>query len=189
MIQQEAERSIRIVQNLLQFARPGEEYNSSVSVNEAVTKALDLRRHQLQLENITLIEDLDPRLPPVQGNDHELQQVFLNLVVNAEQTMTKANGGGRLLVKTEDLGHQIRIIVSDNGPGIAPENLERLFDFFFTTKEVGEGTGLGLSICYGIVERHSGRIWAESDPPNGATFFVELPTSGPRAATESGTEV
>ena len=83
----------------------------------------------------------------------------------------------------------MRIVVSDNGPGIAREKLGRLFDLFYSTKEVGEGTGLGLSICYGIVERHSGRIWAESDPPNGATFFVELPTSGPQAATKRDTDV
>ena len=93
MIQQEAERSIRIVQNLLQFARPSGEHHKILSVNEAVRRAVELRKHQLQLENITLVEDLAPRLPSVIGNDHELQQVFLNLVVNAEQAMTMANGG------------------------------------------------------------------------------------------------
>ena len=90
--------------------------------------------------------------------------------------MTKAHGGGRLFVKSESTGDAVRVIVSDSGPGIPSESLDRLFDPFFTTKDSGEGTGLGLSISYGIIRSHSGNLWVESDPPHGATFFIELPS-------------
>ena len=179
MIRRETERSIRIVQNLLDFARSGGSERAYVSLNDAVLAALALRRHALQVANVTLVEDMDTNLPFTMASSHEIQQVVLNLAVNAEQAMTNASNGGRLLVKTEQVAGAIRIIVSDSGPGIALEDLSRLFDPFFTTKNVGEGTGLGMSISYDIIQKHSGRLWAESEPPNGATFYVEIPIVTP----------
>ena len=180
IIRRETDRSIRIVQNLLDFARPSSGSGMvQLSMNEVVRTALDLRRNELQMGNITLVEDLDPDIPTVLGDAHELQQVVLNLTINAEQAMTKAHGGGRLFVRSESTGDMVRVIISDNGPGISSESIDRLFDPFFTTKDPGEGTGLGLSISYGIIRNHSGKLWAESDPPHGATFFVELPSYQP----------
>ena len=175
MIHEEAERSTRIVQNLLSFARRHEEAKSNISLNAAVEATLELRRYELRVNNVDLEVQLEPTLPETIADIHEIQQVVLNFVVNAEQAMLEANGGGKLLVKTEQVGSMVRVAVSDNGPGISKENLGKLFDPFFTTKDVGKGTGLGLSICYGIIQKHAGRIWAESEPPNGATFIVELP--------------
>jgi CheY-like chemotaxis protein len=105
----------------------------------------------------------------------QLQQVVLNLIMNAEYAMTQTHGGGNLLIKTEKKDNIIRVLVKDDGVGISKENMERLFQPFFTTKKVSEGTGLGLSVCHGIVAEHNGRIYAESKVGKGATFIVELP--------------
>ena len=176
IIRRETDRTIRIVRGLLDFARPGSgDRMVRMSINEAIGVALDLRRNELQMENITLVEDLEPDIPQVFGDPHELQQVVLNLAINAEHAMTGAAGAGRLLVKSESDRDVVRVIVSDSGPGIPPESLDRLFDPFFSTKDSGEGTGLGLSIAYGIIRNHSGNLWAESEPPHGATFYIELP--------------
>ena len=105
----------------------------------------------------------------------QLQQVFLNLIINAETEMKLAHEGGKLLVKTETVGNTIQISFKDDGPGITKENLEKIFNPFFTTREVGKGTGLGLSLCHGIIAEHNGQIYAKSKPGKGATFIVELP--------------
>jgi CheY-like chemotaxis protein len=114
-------------------------------------------------------------LPVTIADAGQLQQVFLNLIVNAETEMKLARGSGRLSIKTEQIDNNIRVSFKDDGPGIAEENLERIFNPFFTTRQVGQGTGLGLSVCYGIVSEHGGRIYAESKLGKGATFIVELP--------------
>ncbi|MFW6150487.1 MAG: sensor histidine kinase, partial [Chloroflexota bacterium] len=111
----------------------------------------------------------------------QLQQVFLNLVVNAEHFMLEAHGEGTLTVRTEKVGGNVRASVTDDGPGIPKDELNHVFDPFFTTKEVGKGTGLGLSISHGIVTEHGGRIWVESKEGKGATFVVELPVQGGQA--------
>jgi CheY-like chemotaxis protein len=105
----------------------------------------------------------------------QLQQVFLNIILNAETEMITAHGGGNLLVKTERMDDAIRVSIKDDGPGIARKNLEKIFDPFFTTRDVGEGAGLGLSVCHGLVTGHRGKIYAESKLGKGATFIVELP--------------
>jgi len=114
-------------------------------------------------------------LPMTIVDPGQLQQVFLNLIINAETEMKLAHGGGKLSIKTKQVDNTIRISFKDNGPGITKENLERIFNPFFTTREVGQGTGLGLNICHGIITEHKGRIWAESRRSRGATFVVELP--------------
>ena len=184
LVHQESERAVRIVRNLLAFARSAREEMTYGSINEPLQAAIELRREQLRLANIELVTQLDPALPNTVADSHEIQQVALNLIVNAEQAMTEASGGGRLLVKSEKSGSRIRFLVSDNGPGIPQHHQERLFDPFFTTKGVGQGTGLGLSICYGIVEKHGGTLRVVSEPSQGATFIVELPIMADLGETE-----
>jgi CheY-like chemotaxis protein len=114
-------------------------------------------------------------MPMTIADPGQLQQVFLNLIINAETEMKLAHDRGKLSIKTEKINNILRITFKDTGPGIAKENLETIFDPFFTTREVGQGTGLGLSVCHGIVTEHNGKIWAESELGKGATFIIELP--------------
>jgi signal transduction histidine kinase len=107
-----------------------------------------------------------------------MQQVFLNIVINAEFAMLEAHHKGKLTITTEKIDGIIRISFADDGPGISEENLKHIFDPFFTTKEVGKGTGLGLSICHGIVSEHGGKIYAKSENRQGTSFIVELPLNG-----------
>ncbi|MBM3182606.1 MAG: response regulator, partial [Chloroflexi bacterium] len=170
-----ANRVAGIVKRLLTFARQTKPQQTLVSIADLVTSTVELRAYHLRNDNIKVTTQFDPELPVITADPGQLQQVFLNLIVNAEIEMKRAHGKGKLLITAEKVGKTIRISFKDDGPGIAKENLDRIFHPFFTTKEVGEGTGLGLSICYGIVSEHGGRIWAESQPGKGATFIVELP--------------
>jgi signal transduction histidine kinase len=108
----------------------------------------------------------------------QMQQVFLNIIVNAEFAMLETHHSGKLVISTEKSEDVVKISFTDDGPGISKENMKRIFDPFFTTKEVGKGTGLGLSICHGIVTEHGGQIYAKSEDGHGATFIVELPLKG-----------
>ena len=174
-IYKEAQRAARITTNLLSFARRHETEKSYISINEALEKTLELRAHHLKLNNIELVRELQPNLPRTMADFQQMQQVFINIINNAEQAMVEAHKKGRLIVRTQTEDRMIEITFADDGPGILEENLNRIFDPFFTTKEVGKGTGLGLSICYGLVQAHGGRIYARSRPGQGATFVVELP--------------
>jgi PAS domain S-box-containing protein len=170
-----AQRVSNVIQRLLAFARQTKPQRTYVNINDVVATTLDLRAYHLQTSNIKVITQLDADLPITVADAGQLQQVFLNLIVNAETEMKLAGIPGRLTVKTQHIDSLIRISFRDNGPGIAEENLERIFDPFFTTRQVGQGTGLGLSVCYGIISEHGGRIYAESKRGKGATFIVELP--------------
>jgi len=136
---------------------------------------LKLRSYEQKVSNIEVDASFAPELPKVMGNGAQLQQVFINIILNAEQVMVEAHKRGKLTIVTECVGDMVRASITDDGPGISPENMRKLFMPFFTTKEVGKGTGLGLAICHGIVTEHGGRIYAESKPGSGATFVVELP--------------
>lgn len=170
-----AQRVANVIQRLLAFARQTKPQRTYVNINEVLATTLDLRGYHLQTSNIKITKHLAPDLPLTVADAGQLQQVFLNLIVNAETEMNLARGHGKLTVKTQRINDTIRISFNDNGGGISEENLERIFDPFFTTRQVGQGTGLGLSVCYGIVSEHGGRIFAESKPGKGATFIVELP--------------
>jgi PAS domain S-box-containing protein len=175
LINDSAQHMAVVVQRLLTFGRqskPGKEY---VDINALVSRVLGLRAREMSIHNIEVTTRLDPDLPCTMADVGQMQQVFLNIVLNAEQAMTKANKDGHLLVKTGQTGDRITITFRDDGIGIPKEYLPRLFDPFFSTKDVGEGMGLGLSISYGIIKEHNGRIYAKGQPGKGATFVVELP--------------
>jgi len=174
-IYREALRASKITKNLLSFARQHDPEKRYISINEVVEKTLELRAHQMKVNNIELVTELQPDLPGTMADFYQMQQVFTNIVINAEQAMADANGGGKLVVRTQRLDNFVQVSFADNGPGISEENLKRIFDPFFTTKDVGKGTGLGLSICYGIVQAHQGRMYARSKLGEGAAFFVEIP--------------
>ncbi|HXH22127.1 MAG TPA: ATP-binding protein [Dehalococcoidia bacterium] len=181
----EAERAAKIVQNLLSFARRRKPAKELADVNSLLAQVLELRSYDFAIRNIALDMEMDPRMPRCWVDADQVQQVFFNIVKNAEQAMLEANGGGRLTVRTEGITGTagaptgVRISIADDGPGIPPEVQRRIFDPFFTTKEAGQGTGLGLTISYSIIDEHGGRIWAEPSPTGGARFVVELPIGSP----------
>jgi PAS domain S-box-containing protein len=177
VINEEAKRTSRVVRNLLTFARKHPEEKQSTDINSIIEKVLQLRAYEQRVNNITIVKQMAADLPEVIANSFELQQVFINIIINAEHFMSEAHSRGTLTITTEQAGDFIRASFADDGPGITPENLGHLFDPFFTTKEVGSGTGLGLSISYGIITAHGGRIYAESEMGKGATFIVELPVT------------
>ena len=155
-----------------------------VDVNQVVRETLALRAYEQRVTNITVIDALAAGLPQVFADGHQVQQVLLNLIINAEQAMLSANGRGILVVRTwHDAGSGIVMLeINDDGPGIPDDLQPKIFDPFFTTKEVGKGTGLGLTVAYAIVQEHGGRIRLESRPSAGASFYVELPVTGAQAA-------
>jgi PAS domain S-box-containing protein len=175
VINREAQRTAQIVRNLLTFARRHETIKEPVDINQAIQSVLDLRAYEQKVHNIEVVANLDPNLPKITADLFRLQQVFVNLIINAEHFMTEAHGRGTLTITTERDGNVIRASFTDDGLGIRKENMGHLFDPFFTTKEVGKGTGLGLSICHGIITEHGGKIYAESEQKKGATFTLELP--------------
>jgi CheY-like chemotaxis protein len=142
--------------------------------------------------NIKVVTQFDPDLPQTVVDPGQLQQAFLNIILNAATEMKLAHKEGELLVKTERIDDTIRISFKDNGPGIAEENLERIFEPFFTTRKPGAGTGLGLSVCHGIVAEHNGQIYARNNPDKGAIFVIELPVTTeleqPEPASPAGDE-
>ncbi len=184
-IYSEARRASRIVQNLLTFARQHKAEKGPAAINQVLDDTLELRGYELRVRGIDVRREYDEALPDTMGDGHQLQQVFLNLITNAEQAMERAEGRHhRLTVRTRRSGDAIRIEVEDTGSGVPANLLERIFNPFFTTKPTGHGTGLGLSISLGIVREHEGRIWAENAPQGGARFVVELPVITPRVSGE-----
>jgi two-component system NtrC family sensor kinase len=174
IIGDETARAARIVQNLLLFSRYYPAERHLCLLEDQVRRVLDLKAYQLQQDDVQVVTEFE-YCPPLRADEHQLQQVLLNLVQNAHQAMAKQKPPRVLTVRISVQPKSAVITVLDNGPGITSEALPRVFDPFFTTKPPGEGSGLGLSVSYGIVAEHGGRLWAENRPESGAAFFVELP--------------
>ncbi|MCL6566002.1 MAG: PAS domain S-box protein [Acidobacteriia bacterium] len=169
----QAQRTHRIVQNLLSFARQHKPERLPVKINQILEDTLMLREYDLKLNNIRVHRNLDPALPLTSGDAHQLQQVFLNILNNAVDAILERAQLGEIWVETRAENGMLVVEITDSGPGVTDPL--RIFDPFYTTKAVGKGTGLGLSICYGIVKEHGGEIRARNSPPRGATFTVSLP--------------
>jgi len=182
----EAERAGKIVRNLLTFARKQPPEKKYLGLNGIIEKTLELKAYHFRTNQIEVEKDLAPNLPMTMLDFHQIQQVFLNLLNNAEQAMLEAGRGGSIRVATRRVGERVEARVSDTGPGISPELQSRIFEPFFTTKKEGKGTGLGLSLCYGIIQEHGGEIQVKSEPGKGATFILHLPiVEGPATAQEA----
>jgi len=174
-INDSARRVAGIVRTLLAFSRQTKPQRKLADINELIESTLVLRAYHLRVNNIEVVTRLVPDVLETVVDPGQIQQVLLNLIVNAEMEMKLAHGKGKLTITTKKSDNTIKICCQDNGPGIKPEVMDKIFDPFFTTREVGEGTGLGLSLCYGIIAEHKGKIYAESQPGKGATFIIELP--------------
>jgi signal transduction histidine kinase/ActR/RegA family two-component response regulator len=181
----EAERAGRIVRNLLTFSRKHAPQKRNVDLNEVVTKALALKVYHFRAGRIALVEDLESGLPRTLLDAHQIQQIVLNLLNNAEHAVAELSGERTIRVATRKDDGRLQLTVSDNGPGVPSDLRERVFEPFFTTKGEEKGTGLGLSICKGIVDQHSGAIRVEGEPGRGATFVIEFPIVIGRRATDN----
>jgi two-component system NtrC family sensor kinase len=175
-----AERAARIVRNLQTFARKRHTTRTAVDLNQIVRETIALRAFEQRAANVAIIDALAGALPPIFADPHQIQQIVLNLVINAEQAMLNANGRGTLILRSwQDLDRDAVILeVSDDGPGVPDDLQAKIFDPFFTTKAVGKGTGLGLTVAYAIAQEHGGRLSVASVDGRGAAFRLELPVSG-----------
>jgi signal transduction histidine kinase len=168
----QVQRASTTVRNLLDFTRKDQPVMAAVSLGELLDKTLKLVSNELSLAKVELQLHLAPDLPRVNGNPRNLEQVFLNLFLNAVEAMPQ---GGKLMVAGDREQDFARVTVHDTGVGIPADRLDKVFEPFYTTKEAGEGTGLGLSVSYGIVEKHGGQIKVDSQLGKGTVFCVLLP--------------
>jgi two-component system NtrC family sensor kinase len=178
IIERETKRCKAIIDNLMKFTRQEKMVFETISINQVVEDAIAIVDHQLSMNKVKIERELSPDLPQMKGSGNQLQQVLINLMINAQQGMEQ---GGMVKVSTRQLDdHTIEIRVSDTGPGIPLGIQASIFEPFFTTKPVGQGTGLGLSVSYGIINNHHGQIRVESETGKGATFIITLPLQGPK---------
>src|SRR5579862_6519709 len=177
MLQQQARRAAEIVQNLTYFARPPAPGKSRINVVEVVERTLNLHAYSLRKNNITVDFVKESGIPYALGDPHQLMQVFLNLILNAEQAIREGRDKGTLRIRLGKAENSVSISFHDDGPGIPKENMASIFDPFYTTKRPGRGTGLGLSICKSVMKEHNGSIEATNAPDGGAVFTVTLPVA------------
>jgi len=190
IINNEGKRVASIASRMLNFSRRQKPEIVYTDINKLIEDTLELQTYEMTTGNIKVTAKLDPHLPRTMADPGQLQQVFLNIMLNARAEMRTAHGGGKLSVKTEAIDNTIRISFEDDGPGIPKENLKTIFNPFFTTRKKGEGTGLGLSICRGIISSHKGMIYVESALGKGATFIIELPVvARQRKTTQAGAAI
>jgi signal transduction histidine kinase len=187
MLQQQARRATEIVQNLMYFSRPPLPGKTDINVAELVQRTLHLHAYSLRKNNITVDFLPESPLPNVTGDPHQIMQVFLNLVMNAEQAIREVRDRGTLRIRLGKDDDHIMIIFQDDGPGIPGDILPKIFDPFYTTKRPGRGTGLGLSICKAILREHGGNVEVASRPGGGAVFMVYLPTIEAEKKNQSST--
>ncbi|MFZ0291039.1 MAG: PAS domain S-box protein [Candidatus Sulfotelmatobacter sp.] len=177
ILQQQARRAAEIVHNLTYFATPPTPGKTRVNLGEIVERTLNLHSYSLRKNNITVDFIREPGLPYVQGDPHQLMQIFLNLILNAEQAIREARDRGTLRIRLGMAGQSVWASFLDDGPGIPAEILASIFDPFYTTKRPGRGTGLGLSICKSVMKEHNGTVEASNAPGGGAVFTVTLPAA------------
>jgi hypothetical protein len=182
-VRRQADRATNIVNNLLNFSRTGDatEFND-IDISVVLDDTIQLLEPQLRRSQIEIVRTFDQDLPRVFGNSGKLQQVFTNLLLNARDAIPD---GGRITISTTAVDHSVVVEVADTGIGIAPENVAKIYDPFYTTKGVGRGTGLGLAVTYGIIQEHSGHIAVDSVTGRGTTFRITLPTSNARARLQA----
>jgi len=181
ILQQQARRAAEIVHNLTYFSTPPTPGKTRVNLGDVVERTLNLHAYSLRKNNITVDFIREPGLPQVQGDPHQLMQVFLNLVLNAEQAIREARDRGTLRIRLGSSGEAVWASFLDDGPGIPPAILANIFDPFYTTKRPGRGTGLGLSICKSVMKEHNGSVEAANAPGGGAVFTVTLPAASASA--------
>ena len=186
-VRRQADRASDIVNNLLNFSRTGGATEfTELSINQVLDDTLQLLEPQLRRSLIEIVRHYDPEIPKAYGNAVKLQQIFTNLILNARDAIPE---GGRIMLSTSSNEEDtLTVEVSDTGIGIAPENVAKIYDPFYTTKGVGRGTGLGLAVSYGIVQEHSGHISVESTPGKGTTFRITLPTVNARAHLQAASD-
>jgi PAS domain S-box-containing protein len=172
-IEKQTFRAAEIVNGLLNFARINGSEFKELDINQLIRESLSLLEHQMRQNHVTLESCLDPSVPQVYGNNGKLQQVFVNLFLNARDAMPS---GGKLKVQTSKNDTMVVVDISDTGVGISADDIKRIYDPFFTTKSTGKGTGLGLAVTYGIIQEHAGRIFVDSTPGAGTHFQLKLPT-------------
>jgi len=175
LINNEARRAANVARNLLAFGGKHMPIKQLYQINSVIEDVLELRAYEHKSSNIDVERHLAADLPEIMVDYFQMQQVFMNIIINAEYFMAEAHGRGTLTITTQKENGTVRISFADDGSGITPENLNRIFDPFFTTKEAGKGTGLGLSICHSIVADHGGQIYVRSQLGKGTTIFIELP--------------
>ncbi|MFZ0136174.1 MAG: PAS domain S-box protein [Candidatus Sulfotelmatobacter sp.] len=183
ILQQQARRAAEIVHNLTYFSRPPAPGKSPVNLGEIVERTLNLHAYSLRKNNITVDFLREPTLPYVQADPHQLMQVFLNLILNAEQAIREARDRGTLRIRLGNNGEAVWASFHDDGPGIPGDILASIFDPFYTTKRPGRGTGLGLSICKAVMKEHNGTIEAANAPGGGAVFTVTLQAAAASASS------
>jgi C4-dicarboxylate-specific signal transduction histidine kinase len=171
-------RAADIVRDLVLFAEHFPLHTSRCKVVDQINHVLAMHQPRLEVRHVAVRTEAKDS-PEIWADAGQLQQVFFHLVQNAEQAMVAAHGGGTLTIRIGRTARGVRVDVADDGPGIPPDHLPRIFNPFFTTKAPGEGRGLGLSVAYSIVAEHDGRLWAENRPEGGAVFVVELPIGTP----------
>jgi two-component system NtrC family sensor kinase len=172
----QADRAGQVVKNLLEFSRTEKPFLTQLSVKEVIQGTVRLVKNQIMVKGVQLETEIADDLPAIRGKRQDLQQAFLNIILNSIQAMEK---GGLISIRAgQAQGGYIRVAIRDTGTGIKPGDLEHIFDPFYTTKPVGEGTGLGLSLTYGIIKTHGGYIEVKSEVGKGTTFFIHLPVAG-----------
>ncbi|MBC8281877.1 MAG: PAS domain-containing protein [Chloroflexi bacterium] len=178
VVSSQAYRAAKIVRNLLQFARKSDPEKRPLSIDGLIRRSLEMKSHEFRVNSISVVDEIPEGLPLIMMDEHLILQVLLNVLTNAEQACVSTHGKGVITVSATTDGDIIDVKIHDDGPGIPPEQLSKIFQPFFTTKETGVGTGLGLSVSHGILSQHEGNIWAESSPESGSTFHIELPLTG-----------
>jgi signal transduction histidine kinase len=182
MLQQQAKRAAEIVRNLTYFSSPPTPGRTRVNIGDVVERTLNLHAYSLRKNNITVDFVRETGLPYVQSDPHQLMQVFLNLLLNAEQAIREGRDRGTIRIRMGKSGGAVWVSFLDDGPGIASDILPNIFDPFYTTKRPGRGTGLGLSICKSVVKEHNGTIEAANAPGGGAVLTVTLPAAAASAS-------